>query len=298
MSSPLVAADAAGTWRLGDLAVNRLGFGAMRLTGDPSGDGPPSDRAQSVAVLRRAVELGVNHIDTAAFYFSPLRSANGLINTALAPYQDGLVIATKVGPGRDAGGAWQGMARPDQLRGQVEENLRQLGRDHLDLVNLRTLSVSKPVGEHFAALAALRDAGLVRHLGLSNVTVEQIDEALAIAPIVAVQNRYSIDSRRPGADDVLEACAVRGIAFVPFFAIAGEGRESGRRTSELEPVLAAARAHGATPAQVRLAWTLAQGDHVLAIPGTGSLAHLNENVAAGALRLTEAELALLGSLGL
>jgi len=267
----------------------------MRLTGDPSGDGAPRDRGQSVAVLRRALELGVNHVDTAAFYFSPLRSANELIGTALAPYPDGLVIATKVGPWRDAWGAWQGMARPDQLRGQVEENLRQLGRDHLDLVNLRTLSVSKPVGEHFAALAALRDAGLVRHLGLSNVTVGQIDEALAIAPVTAVQNRYSVDSRRPEADDVLRACAERGIAFVPFFAIAGEGRESGRRADEPEPVLAVARAHGATPAQVRLAWTLAQGNHVLAIPGTGNLAHLAENVAAGALRLTEEDLALLDS---
>jgi pyridoxine 4-dehydrogenase len=206
------------------------------------------------------------------------------------------VIATKVGPWRDAQGAWPGMARPDQLRGQVEENLRQLGRDHLDLVTLRTMSVSKPVGEHFAALAALRDAGLIRHLGLSNVTVGQIDEALAIAPVAAVQNRYSIDSRRPEADDVLRACAERGIAFVPFVAIAGEGREGGKRAGELEPVLAAARAHGATPAQVRLAWTLAKGSHVLAIPGTSSLAHLDENVAAGTLRLTEEELALLGSL--
>jgi pyridoxine 4-dehydrogenase len=296
VSSPSVTADAAGTWRLGDLTVNRLGFGAMRLTGDPSRDGAPSDRGQSVAVLRRAVEYGVNHIDTAAFYFSPLRSANELIAAALAPYRDGLVIATKVGPWRDTWGAWQGMARPDQLRGQVEENLRQLGRDHLDLVNLRTLSVSKPVGEHFAALAALRDAGLVRHLGLSNVTVRQIDEALAIAPVVAVQNRYSVDSRRPEADDVLRSCAERGIAFVPFFAIVGEGREGGRRAGELEPVLAVARAHGATPAQVRVAWTLAQGNHVLAIPGTSSPGHLAENVAAGALRLTEEDLALLGSL--
>jgi pyridoxine 4-dehydrogenase len=292
----VVAADAAGTWRLGDLAVNRLGFGAKQLTGDPAGDGPPSDRAKSVAVLRRAVELGVDHIDTASFYFSPLRSANELINTALAPYPDGLVIATKVGPTRNPQGAMLGMARPDELRGQVEENLRQLGRDHLDLVNLRTLSVSRPVGEHFAALAALRDAGLVRHLGLSNVTVEQIDEARAIAPVVAVQNRYSIDSRRPEADDVLAACGARGIAFVPFYAIAGEGRDEGRPTSELEPVLAVARAHGATPAQVRLAWVLARGNNVLAIPGTGTLAHLDENVAAGALRLTEDDMALLGSL--
>jgi pyridoxine 4-dehydrogenase len=296
VNSPTITADAAGTWQLGDLTVNRLGFGAMRLTGDPSGDGGPSDRRQSVAVLRRALELGVNHIDTAAFYFSSLRSANELINTALAPYPDGLVIATKVGPWRDAWGEWQGMARPDQIRGQVEENLRQLGRNHFDLVNLRTLSVSKPVGEHFAALADLREAGLVRFLGLSNVTTEQIDEALAIAPVAAVQNRYSVDSRRPEADDVLKTCAERGIAFVPFFAIAGEGREGGKRATEREQVLAVARAHGATPAQVRLAWTLAQGSHVLAIPGTGSLAHLAENVAAGALRLTEEDLALLGSL--
>src|SRR6202451_4794803 len=175
------AADA-GTWALGALTVSRLGFGAMRLTGSRPFDqeSRPSDRGRAIEVLRLAVELGVNHIDTAAFYFSALRSANELISAALAPYSDGMVITTKVGPGRDPGGNWQGMARPDQLRGQVEENLRQLGRDHLDLVNLRTLSVSKPVGEHFAALAALRDAGLVRHLGLSNVTVGQIDEALAV----------------------------------------------------------------------------------------------------------------------
>ena len=133
----LSAAAAAGTWRLGDLTVNRLGFGAMRLTGSlPFSKGSPSDRAQSIAVLRRAVELGVNHIDTAAFYFSPLRSANELINTALAPYPAELVITTKVGPGRDSWGEWHS-ARPDQLRGQVEENLRQLGRDYLEVVNLR-----------------------------------------------------------------------------------------------------------------------------------------------------------------
>src|SRR6201989_267674 len=124
----------------------------MRLTGDPSGDGGPSDRGQSVAVLRRAVELGIDHIDTAAFYFSPLRSANELINSALAPYPDGLVIATKVGPGRDPSGEWLSWARPGQLRGQVEENLRQLGRDHLDLVNLRAYGPG-PIGEHFGALA-------------------------------------------------------------------------------------------------------------------------------------------------
>jgi pyridoxine 4-dehydrogenase len=295
VQSTPAAAAAAGTWELGDRTVNRLGFGAMRLPGDIAGDGTPAGRARSVAVLRRAVELGVNHIDTAAFYFTPLRSANELINSALAPYPDDLVIATKVGPSRDARGEWQGMARPEELRGQVEENLRQLGRDHLDLVNLRTLSVSKPVGAHFAALAALRDAGLVRFLGLSNVTVAQVDEARAIAPVAAVQNRYGIDSRRPEADEVLRACGERGIAFVPFFAIAGQGREAGKPAAERDAVLAVARAHQATPAQVRLAWTLAQGPHVLAIPGTSSPAHLDENVAAGALRLSGADLALLAS---
>src|SRR6201996_1425863 len=140
VSSPVLDASAAGTWRLGDLVVNRLGIGSMRLTGSlPFGQGAPSDRAQSIAVLRRAVELGVNHVDTAAFYFSPLRSANELINTALAPYPDDLVLVTKVGPGRDTWGQWQAPASAAQLRGQVEENLRQLGRDHLDVVNLRRM---------------------------------------------------------------------------------------------------------------------------------------------------------------
>jgi pyridoxine 4-dehydrogenase len=296
VNSSIITADAAGTWQLGDLTINRVGFGAMRLTGSrPFADGVPSDRQQSLAVLRRAVELGVNHIDTAAFYFSALRSANELINTALSPYSAELVVATKVGPSRDTQGEWQGMARPEQLRGQVEENLRQLGRDHLDLVNLRTLSVSKPIAEHVAALAELRNAGLVREIGLSNVTVGQLEEALAITPVAAVQNRYSIDSRRPEADDVVRACAQHGIAFVPFFAIAGEAREDGKGAGERPEVVAVARAHDASPAQVRLAWTLAQGSHVLAIPGTGNLAHLAENVAAGALRLTGSDLARLST---
>ena len=179
-SSALAAA--AGAWRLGDLTVDRLGFGAMRLTGSlRSTKGSLSDRAQSMAVLRRAVELGVDRIDTAAFYFSPLRSANELINSALGPYQDDLVIVTKVWPGRDAWGEWHS-ARPDQLRGQVEENLRQLGRDHLDVVNLRRRTDQESIAEHFGALAELREAGLIRHLGVSDVTVDQLTEALLIAP--------------------------------------------------------------------------------------------------------------------
>ena len=291
MNSPALAAAAAGTWRLGDRAVNRLGFGAMRLTGSlPFGRGGPSDRARSLAVLRRAVELGVNHIDTAAFYFSPLRAANELINAALAPYRDDLVIVTKVWPGRDPWGEWY-WARPDQLRGQVEENLRQLGRDHLDVVNLRRQGSQDSIGPHFAALAELREAGLVRHLGVSDVTVAQLDEALAIAPVVCVQNRYSINDRTH--DPVLRACAERGIAFVPFFTVAGDRRESGGAGTESPQLLEVAKRHGATAAQVRLAWTLHQAPNVLVIPGTGSSVHLEENVAAASLSLDTDDLALL-----
>jgi aryl-alcohol dehydrogenase-like predicted oxidoreductase len=262
----------------------------MRLTGHrPRGVDAPAARGQSIAVLRRAVELGVNHVDTAAFYFSTLRSANELINTALAPYPDDLVIVTKVGPGRDPWGQWY-TATPDQLRGQVEENLRQLGRDHLDLVNLRRMGQDS-IAEHFGALAELRQAGLVRHLGVSDVTVPQLDEAQAIAPVVCVQNRFSLDD--PGHADVLHACGQRGIAFVPFFAIAGDRKASGGTSDPSGPLDAVARRHGATAAQVRLAWTLAQGRHVLAIPGTGDPGHLDQNVAAAGLRLTAEDLAQL-----
>ena len=284
-------AAAAGTWPLGDLTVNRLGLGAMRLTGGlPFAKGEPSDRDQSIAVLRRAVELGVNHIDTAAFYFSSLRSANELINTALAPYPGDLVIATKVGPGRDTWGEWHS-ARPDQLRGQVEENLRQLGRDHLDVVNLRRRTGQESIAEHFGALAELRDAGLIRHLGVSDVTVDQLTEARLVAPVVCVQNRYAFDLREH--NPVLRACAERGIAFVPFFAIAGPSRQSGQRPPESGQLLTVARRHDATPAQIRLAWTLHQAPNVLAIPGTGNVSHLEENVAAAAVRLSPEDLSLL-----
>ena len=296
MASETITAAAAGIWKLGDLTVNRLGFGAMRLTGSAAFDlGVPSDRERSIGVLRRAVELGVNHIDTAAFYFSSLRSANELISRALYPYPDDLVIATKVGPGRDPSGGWLPWATPQQLRGQVEENLRQLGRDHLDLVNLRAYG-SGPIAEHVAALADLRDAGLVRHLGVSNVRPEQLAEALTVAPVVCVQNRYGIGSP-PEAHEFVDACGEQGIAFVPFFAIAGDGRERGATAADGDEILAIAGAHGATPAQVRLAWTLNRGPHVLAIPGTGNPDHLVENVAAGALRLTPEEVDRLKTAG-
>ncbi|WP_369031630.1 MULTISPECIES: aldo/keto reductase [Streptomyces] len=295
MTSQTITADAAGTWKLGDLTVNRLGFGAMRLTGSAAFHlGTPSDRERSLAVLRKAVELGVNHIDTAAFYFSALRSANELINSALAPYPDDLVIVTKVGPYRDYSGEWGTSARPDQLRGHVEENLRQLGRDHLDVVNLRRTRQDS-IAEHFGALAELREAGLIRHLGISGVEPRHLAEARAIAPVVCVQNRFALDLPDPEGEELLRLCGEFGIAFVPFFAVAGSGGPRGATDTHDDAVLAVARAHGVSPAQVRIAWSLHQGAHVLAIPGTGNPEHVVDNVAAGGLRLTEEESAALGA---
>ncbi|MGW2468372.1 aldo/keto reductase [Streptomyces bauhiniae] len=296
MTSQTITAAAAGTWTLGDRTVNRLGFGTMRLPQHGEAlipDAVPRDRDQAVAVLRRAVELGVNHLDTAAFYFSPLRSANELINRALAPYPDDLVIATKVGPGRDPSGHWLPHATPAQLRGQVEENLRQLGRDHLDVVNLRIVGTDS-IAERYGALAELREAGLIRHLGLSNIRTHHLMEARAIAPVVCVQNMYGIGAPAE-QEEVLRLCGELGVAFVPFYSIAGHGRTAGAScAAEGSAVEAVARRRGVSGAQVRLAWTLQRGAHVLAIPGTGEVRHLEENVAAGALRLSEGEVGELG----
>jgi len=295
------AAAAAGTWKLGDLEVNRVGYGAMRLTGNGmmgNSGGTPIDRDVTVRLLHSAFEQGVNHIDTAAFYFSPLRSANELINRALSSWRDDVVVVTKVGPGRDPSGEWHTMARPDQLRGQVEENLRQLGRDHLDVVNLRRNGPgTDSVAEHFGALAELREAGLIRHLGLSNVRPEHVAQARTIAPVVCVQNSYGLDWRRADESGLVDLCREQGIAFVPFFAVSGLRREAAAAQEQDARVHTVARAHGATPAQVRLAWTLHRGPHVLAIPGTTNPVHLAENIAAGAIRLTEEELALLDEPG-
>ncbi|MFG3407252.1 aldo/keto reductase [Streptomyces sp. NPDC048142] len=297
MTSETITAAASGTWTLGDLVVNRIGFGTMRLPQQGEAfdvDAVPGDRDRAIRVLRRARELGVNHLDTAAFYFSRLRSANELINSALAPYSDDLVITTKVGPGRDPSGEWRTHATPGQLRGQVEENLRQLGRDHLDVVNLRIVGTDS-IAERFGALAELREAGLIRHLGLSNVGPAQLAEACAIAPVVCVQNRYGLGS--PDQDAFLRSCGEQGIAFVPFYSIAGTGREAGASPdADSDALITVARAHGVTTAQVRLSWTLHRGPHVLAIPGTGNPDHLAANVAAGALRLSDDELAALEAL--
>jgi len=294
MAAETITAARAGTWQLGDRTINRIGFGAMRLPQSGTAFAPgavPRDRDQAIAVLRQAAELGVNHVDTAGFYFSASRSANELINAALSPYPDELVIATKVGPRRDPSGAWLPLAAPQELRGQVEENLRQLGRDHLDLVNLRVSRLDS-IADHFAALAELKDAGLIRHLGISNARPEHLIQAQAIAPVVCVQNSYGL-GHRPGQDEFLRTCGEQGVAFVPFFAIAAAGRESGPTSAEHDAVRAVAQRHRATPAQIRLAWTLHQGPHVLAIPGTGDPGHLAENIAAGALRLTPEDLARL-----
>jgi pyridoxine 4-dehydrogenase len=296
MTVQTITADASGTFQLGDLPVHRIGFGAMRLTGSAAFHlGTPSDRDRSIAVLRRAVELGVNHIDTAAFYFSATRSANELINTGLAPYPEDLVITTKVGPFRDYHGEWGDPARPDELRGHVEENLRQLGRDHLDVVNFRRQEQDS-IAEHFGALAELREAGLIRHLGISGVGPRHLAEALEIAPVVCVQNRYALDRPDPLDDEMLRLCGEHGIAFVPFFAVAGQAGPRAAADTHDDTVRDIARAHGVSPAQLRIAWTLHQGPHVLAIPGTGNPDHVAENVAAGALRLTADELARLDAL--
>lgn len=292
-----ITAAAAGTWTLGDRTVHRMGFGSMRITANP-------DRDLAIRVVRRAVDLGVNHIDTAAFYRSPggtlgvgegpARWATDLIREALRPYPDDLVITTKVGPGDDPDRGFYQAATAAELRTQVEENVRRLGRDHLDVVNLRILR--KPghdsIAERFGALADMRREGLIRHLGLSNVRLDHIEEAQAIAPVVCVQNSYSIDHNRTD-DELLRACGEHGIAYVPFFAIAGAQRESGATSAQSDALEAVAAAHHVSAHQVRLAWSLHQGDHVLAIPGTGNPDHVDQNVAAAGLRLTPEDLAAL-----
>ena len=296
MISGTTTAAAAGTFQLGDRTVNRLGFGAMRLTGTGGmGRGDDRDPEQSAEVVRRAVELGVNHIDTAGFYFSASGSANAIIRDALAPYPDDLTIVPKVGPGRDVQtGEWGDWARPDQLRAHVEHNLETLGLDRLHVVNYRS-NGRDDVPAAVEALTALRGEGLIDHVGLSNVGVEALHAAREVGEIVCVQNRHAPGYERSDTDDVLTACRERGIAFVPFFTIAGQSREDAAR-ERYDAVDAIAEAHDVTAAQVRVAWNLALGPHVLAIPGTGDLRHLEQNVAAAALRLTDGDLAVLAGL--
>jgi aryl-alcohol dehydrogenase-like predicted oxidoreductase len=274
----------------GDLVINRMGFGAMRL---PTNTffGPARDPEAGRAVLRRAVELGVDHIDTAAFYASGDGSvrANDLIRQALHPYPDGLIIATKVGPVRTPDGGLEAITDPGGLRALVEENLRALGVDRLDLVYLRIGGMAPPpagesVAARFEALAALREEGLIRHLGLSHIDGGHLAEARSIAPVAAVQNHFHAAKR----DDLelLAACEEAGIAFVPYFPLGG-----GLDDVADDRLAKVAERHGATVPQIALAWLLAASPVTLAIPGTGSVGHLEENVAAGEIVLTEEDLA-------
>jgi pyridoxine 4-dehydrogenase len=271
-------------WTLGgDLSVARIGYGSMKLTGWPRGERP--DRETALAVLRRAVELGVNHIDTSHYYARDGVAANELIREALHPYPDDLVIVTKVGAlveGSDLArpAAEKTGLTPDNLRRGVEANLRTLGVDRLDVVNLRLGDLDR-AGTPLAA-----PLELIRHLGISNVTAAEFDQASAIAPIACVQNLYNLSARDD--DPLVDACAQAGVAYVPFFPIGGFQPVTARHLD------AVAARHQATVQQVALAWLLARSRNILVIPGTGSVAHLEQNLAAGALRLTEEDLAELG----
>jgi pyridoxine 4-dehydrogenase len=279
-----------GTFTMGgDLTVTRLGYGAMQLAG-PGVFGPPADRDAAVAVLREAVELGITHIDTSGYY-GP-RVTNQIIREALYPYPEDLHIVTKVGAERDANGGWPEAQAPEQLRAQVEENLRDLGLDAMDVVNLRNPGQRGPqpgsIAGPFTALAELRQEGLIRHLGLSNVTAGQVTEAQSIAPVACVQNHYNLANR--GDDDLIGFLAAQGIAYVPFFPLGGfNPLQSGTLDAVAERL-------GAARMTVALAWLLHRSPNILLIPGTSSVAHLRENVAAADLALPADALAELDAI--
>ncbi|MDT0436198.1 MULTISPECIES: aldo/keto reductase family oxidoreductase [Streptomyces] len=279
-----------GTWTLGDLTVTRFGYGAMQLAG-PYVMGPPADREGALAVLREAVALGVTHIDTADAYGPHV--TNLLIREALHPYPGPLHIVTKVGATRDEKGGWPPAREPDALRRAVTENLENLGLDTLDVVNLRLGDARGPVpgslAEAFGTLVDLQRQGLVRHLGVSNATAEQVAEARSIAPIVCVQNMYNLAHRHD--DALIDELAEQGIAYVPFFPLGGF---SPLQSSALTAV--AARL-GATPMSVALAWLLRRSPNILLIPGTSSVAHLRENAAGAGLALSDTDLAELDAIG-
>ncbi|MCF6506939.1 oxidoreductase [Blastococcus sp. MG754426] len=283
-------AEKSGSYRLGDREVHRIGYGAMQLTG-PHVMGPPADREAAIAVLRRAVELGVDHIDTSDYYGPTV--VNELIREALHPYPDDLVIVTKVGARRDADGGWPEALAPDDLRRAVEENIDHLGVEALDVVNLRMPGFAEPVerslAEPFEALAAMQQEGLVRHLGVSNVTPQMFAEAQSIAPVVCVQNHYNLVHRHD--DPMIDALAREGIAYTPFFPLGGF---TPLQSAALETV---ARRLGTTPKQVALTWLLARSPNLLLIPGTSSVAHLEENLQAAARVLGPEELAELDRIG-
>jgi aryl-alcohol dehydrogenase-like predicted oxidoreductase len=281
---------AGGTYRVGDLDLTRIGYGAMQLAG-PGVFGPPKDRDAAIAVLREAVELGITHIDTADFYGPHV--TNEIIREALAPYPQHVHIVTKVGARRDENGGWPHARTPQELRAQVHDNLEHLGLDTLDLVNLRVGAIDSAepgsIAEQFETLADLQQQGLIRHLGVSNVTAEQVAEARSIAPIVSVQNHYNVAHR--GDDELVDLTARDGIAFVPYFPLGGF---TPLQSGALDSVAARLET---TPMSVALAWLLQRSPNMLLIPGTSSVAHLHENVAGAALELPADAVAELDAIG-
>lgn len=267
------------TYRLGDRQVNRLGYGAMQLAG-PGVFGPPKEPDVAIAVLQEAVRLGVNHIDTSDFYGPHV--TNQLIAKALHPYPQGLTLVTKVSARRDAHGGWLPALTPAELTAAVHDNLRHLQLEQLDVVNFRSMHglhgpAEGSIAEAVGTLAELKAQGLIKHIGVSNVTAAQVAEAQGIVPIVCVQNFYNLANRDD--DPLIDALAADGIAYVPFFPLGGF---SPLQSTELEAVAAEL---GATPMQVAIAWLLQRSPNILLIPGTSSVAHLRENIAAGQLQL-------------
>jgi pyridoxine 4-dehydrogenase len=277
LEQPLTDRSAAGTFALGgELTVRRLGFGAMRITGEGVWGEPP-DREEARTVVRRAVELGVNLIDTADSYGPHV--SEEIIAEALAPYPDGLVIATKGGLERSGPGQWSRNGKPEHLREACDGSLRRLGVDRIDLYQLHAPDPSVPYEESLGTVAELREEGKVRLVGVSNVSVAQLEQALDIVPVVSVQNRYNLTDR--ASEDVLDFCEERGIGFIPWFPLAtGSLAESGGPLDEI------AERHDAAPSQIALAWLLARSPVMLPIPGTGSVEHLEENLAAGDISLS------------
>jgi pyridoxine 4-dehydrogenase len=284
MTRSASAVAPSGTFSIGgDLPVHRLGYGAMQLPG-PGVWGPPRDHDEALSVLRRAVELGVDLIDTADSY-GPF-VADDLIREALHPYPEGLVIATKVGLTRQGPSGWTPVGRPAYLRQQVELNLRNLGLERIDLLQLHRIDPEVPADDQVGELAALQSEGKIRHIGLSEVTVDQIEAARTVAEIVSVQNRYNLADR--AASYVLDHCEREGIAFIPWFPLA-----TGELAGEGSPVARIAKEKGVSPSQLALAWLLHRSPVVLPIPGTSSVAHLEDNVAAAGVSLTYEEMTAL-----
>jgi aryl-alcohol dehydrogenase-like predicted oxidoreductase len=273
-----------------DLHVTRVGYGAMQLAG-PGVFGPPADRDAALEVLREVVALGITHIDTSDFYGPYV--TNELIREALHPYPENLRIVTKVGARRDEQGGWPHARSPEELRQAVYDNLKRLGLETLDVVNLRVggLSSAEPgsIAEQFGELARLRDEGLIRHLGVSTVSREQIAEAQSIAPVVCVQNFYNIANR--GDDDLIDELALQGIAYVPYFPLGGFTPLQSETLNSIADRL------DASPMAVALAWLLQRSPNILLIPGTSSVAHLRENVEGARLTLSESDISELNGIG-